>query len=137
MGSKICNPVLLEEVGKLAADKLILNNIVLYGYHGPFAAEKELGQRYEVDLELTLDLGQSASTDDLELSINPVDLFTIVKEIVEEQEFHLPQALAGAIADQILGAFTVDEVLVRVRKPNPPMGGLLDSIEVEIAKGNK
>jgi dihydroneopterin aldolase len=118
----------------MARDKLILHNIVLYGYHGPFAAEEELGQRYEVDLELSLDLTPSAGTDDVEYSLNTVDLFTVVKEIVEEQEFHLPEALAEAIASQILSAFEVDEVLVRVRKPHPPLGGLLDSIEVELVR---
>ncbi len=118
----------------MARDKFVLRNIVLYGYHGPFAAEEELGQRYEVDLELSLDLGPSANTDDLELSLNTVDLFTVVKEIVEEEEFHLPEALAQAIASQILDAFAVDEVVVRVRKPHPPVGGLVESLEVELVR---
>ena len=118
----------------MARDKLVLRNITLYGYHGPFASEEELGQRYEVDLELKMDLKSSALTDDPELSLNTVDLYTLVKEIVEEQEFHLPEALAEEIASQILSAFDVGEVLVRVRKPNPPLGGLLDSIEVEITR---
>ena len=93
----------------MARDKLVLRNITLYGYHGPFASEEELGQRYEVDLELKMDLKSSALTDDPELINNTLDLYTLVKEIVEE-------------------------VLVRVRKPNPPLGGLLDSIEVEITR---
>lgn len=118
----------------MAQDKLVLRNMVLYGYHGPFAAEEELGQRYEVDLELFLDLSQSAGTDDVEFSLNTVDLFTVVKEIVEEQEFHLPEALAEAIASQILDSFDVDQVLVRVRKPHPPVGGLVDSLEVELLR---
>jgi dihydroneopterin aldolase len=118
----------------MARDKLVLRNMVLYGYHGPFAAEEELGQRYEVDLELSLDLSQSSSTDDVELSLNTVDLFTVVKEIVEEQEFHLPEALAEAISSQILDSFNVDEVVVRVRKPNPPLGGLVGNLEVELVR---
>ena len=40
----------------MASDRLVLKNMVFYGYHGAFAAEKELGQRFEVDLEMQLDL---------------------------------------------------------------------------------
>ena len=116
----------------MASDRLVLKNMVFYGYHGVFAAEKELGQRLEVDVELQLDLRPAAAADDLELSVNYVEVYTLVKEIVEEREFGLLEALAEAIAGEILAAYSVEAVGVRVRKPFPPSGGILDYIEVEI-----
>ena len=57
---------------------------------------------------------------------------TLVRDIVEEQDFNLIEGLAERIAQEILGSFSVDGVVVRVRKPHVPMGGLLDYVEVEI-----
>ncbi len=118
----------------MACDRLVLKNMVFYGFHGVFAAEKELGQQLQVDVELYLDLKSAAAADDLELSINYVEVYTLVKEIVEEREFNLLETLAETIAGEILAAYTVEEVVVRVRKPSPPSGGILDHVEVEISR---
>lgn len=118
----------------MSRDKLILNNMVFYGYHGVFAAEKELGQRLEVDVELYLDLFRAGTTDDLDSSINYAEVYTLVKDIVEEREFNLMEALAHAIADQIVSAYTLDQVVVRVRKPNPPVGGVMDYFAAEVVR---
>ena len=53
---------------------------------------------------------------------------------MEEQEFNLLEGLALTIADQILDSYEVEKVVVRVRKPQAPVGGLLDYIEAEIVK---
>lgn len=116
------------------ADRLLLKNMVFYGYHGAFEAEKELGQRIEVDVELYLNLKQAGSTDDLELTVNYVEIYTIVKDVVEERGFNLMEALADTIAEEILSAYTLDEIVVRVRKPNPPSGGIMDCLEVEVRR---
>ena len=85
--------------GCLAVGKLVFKNMAFYGYHGVFSAEKEVGQRIEVDIELHGDFDAAARADDVELGINYVDVYTIVKDFVEEQEFNL-LGLANAIADR-------------------------------------
>ena len=116
------------------SDKIVLRDMVFYGYHGVFEAEREIGQRFEVDVELHLDLRSIGRADDIELTINYVDVYTVVKEIVEEQEYHLVERLAEAIADQILTAYDVEAVVVRVRKPHAPIGGISAGVEVEIRR---
>ena len=115
----------------MMADRIILQNMVFYGYHGVFTAEKELGQRFEVDAELYLDLRQAGVNDDLKPP-NYVEVYTIIKELVEEREYNLVEALAEGIADTLLGVFALSEVVVRVRKPQPPVGGVMDYFAVEI-----
>ena len=114
------------------SDKIVLKNMVFYGYHGAFAVEKELGQKLEVDLEVRTDLKNLG--DDTELSFNYVDAYTVIKEIVEEREYNLVETLAEEIAAQILAMYDVEEVIVRVRKIQVPVGGYLDSLEVEITR---
>ncbi|HHY97636.1 MAG TPA: dihydroneopterin aldolase [Firmicutes bacterium] len=118
----------------MGEDKILLKDMVFYGYHGAFSAEKELGQRFEVDVEMVTDLSQAAQMDDVELSVNYVDVYTLVKDIVEEREFNLIETLAETICQEILAAYAVREVTVRVRKPHAPLGGLLGYVQVEITR---
>ncbi|MDI9441460.1 MAG: dihydroneopterin aldolase [Firmicutes bacterium] len=114
------------------SDRLVLKNMVFYGYHGTFAAEQELGQKFEVDLEVYGDLPLSG--DDPEFGFNALDAYTVIKDIVEEEEFQLPEVVAERIAEQILDMCDLEKVVVRVRKPFVPIGGPLDYLEVELTR---
>jgi len=116
------------------SDRITLRNMVFYAYHGVFEAERELGQRFEVDVELHRDLRQPGKTDDLDLTVNYADVYTVVKETVEDQECNLVEAVAEAIADRVLSGFDLEAVVVRVRKPHVPVGGLTGGVEVEIRR---
>lgn len=116
------------------SDKIVLRDMVFYGYHGVFEAEREIGQRFEVDVELHLDLRSAGRSDDLDATVNYVDVYTVVKDIVEEQEFDLVESLAEAVAQQILSAYDLERVVVRVRKPHAPIGGITGGVEVEIIR---
>lgn len=118
-------------------DVIRLLGMEFYGYHGVFEAEQELGQRFEVDVELHRDLKLAGDSDDLDVTLNYVDVYTVVKELVEERVFNLIESLAEEIASQILSSFVVDGVTVRVRKPHVSLGGLLRTVEVEIQRWNE
>jgi len=66
-----------------------MKNMQFYGYHGIFTAEKEMGQIIEVDVELVCDLAAAAKNDDPEMAFNPVDIYTVCKDIVEGKDFNL------------------------------------------------
>jgi dihydroneopterin aldolase len=87
-----------------------------------------------VDVELALDLGPAGRTDDLDQTIDYGRVFDRCRIIVETRHFGLIEALAEAIATDVLGAFDVDEVTVRVRKPEVRLGGELRSAGVEIRR---
>lgn len=113
-------------------DRIRLHGMVFYGYHGVYGAEKELGQQFVVDVELELSLEAAGRADDLELAVNYQGVYALVRDIVEERDFNLLEAMAETIAREILSTFAVDAVTVRARKPQVPIGGLLDYVEVEI-----
>lgn len=115
-------------------DRFILRGMVFYGYHGVFDSEKEVGQRYEVDLEVAQDLSNAGRTDDLECAVNYVDIYQLIREVVEGRSFNLMEGLSEAIAGEVLANFPVETVTVRVRKPQPPAGGLMEAFEVEITR---
>lgn len=121
----------------MGADRVRLNNMVFYGYHGVFQAERELGHRLEVDVEMRTDLGKGARSDELEFSTNYADVYALVKEILEERQYCLLESIAGAIVSRLLRQYEVEAVRVSVRMPMAPLGGLLDSVEVEMGRERK
>ena len=117
-------------------DIIKLTNIVFYAHHGYYKAERELGQRFELDIEVECDLTQAAETDDLKSTIDYRKVYSLAKDAFENYKFKLLETVAERIAIQILQKFNVTAVLIRVRKPHVPLKGFLDHIEIEIRRTN-
>ena len=114
-------------------DKILLTGMAFYGYHGVRPEEKELGQRFVVDLELELDLSAPGSSDDLRDTVDYSRVYRAVKEVVEGPSRDLLESLAEETARVTLSSFPVEGVRVRVTKPHVSIrGALLDGAGVEI-----
>jgi 7,8-dihydroneopterin aldolase/epimerase/oxygenase len=106
-----------------------------YGYHGVYSEENKLGQRFNVDLTVEVDLRQAGMTDDLQYTVNYAELYTICREIVEGKPFKLVEAVAEKIASKILDKFSViQSCTVKLYKPDPPIPGYYESVAVEITR---
>lgn len=116
-------------------DKIILNKMAFYGYHGVFPEETRLGQRFIVDMIVETSLEKAGKTDNLEDSINYGELYQICKEIVEGKPYKLVEAVAEKIAEATLIRFEgISQATVRVIKPDPPIPGHYESVAVEITR---
>ena len=113
-------------------DKIILKGIQFHGYHGVAEAERQLGQKYEIDLELMTDLSAAGKTDDLTRTIDYVQVVQLVIEIGTQGSFQLFEALAETIADAILAKFQIEEIRIVVKKLTPPIEPSLTYAGVEI-----
>jgi dihydroneopterin aldolase len=114
------------------SDRITLRGMQFMGRHGVTDEERAKPQPIEVDLVLRLDLSRSAATDDLADTINYASLFELTREVVEGQQFHLIEKLAGAILDAVLASHPIDDVEVRVRKPKAPLPGAFETVEVRL-----
>lgn len=116
-------------------DKIFVNKMEFYGYHGVFPEERSLGQRFIVDLVVSVDLKKAGETDELEYSVNYGELYSICKEIVEGKPSKLIEAVAERISKSVLGKSPlISDVTVRVIKPDPPIPGHYQSVAVEISR---
>lgn len=117
-------------------DKIFVNQMEFYGYHGVFPEENTLGQRFTVDLMVLVDLKKAGVTDQLEHSVNYGELYQVCKEVVEGKPYKLVEAVAEKIAGTVLEQFPlVSEVSIKVIKPDPPIPGHYRSVAVEITRG--
>ena len=117
-------------------DTLRVRNMTFFAYHGLLPEEARLGQRFEVDVELRLSLAAAGAADDPALTVDYARLYEVVDAVVTgEARFGLVEAVAEAVARAVGDTFErVDSVLVRVRKPNPPVAGHFDGLEIEIER---
>ena len=118
------------------SDRIVLAGLAFEARHGVNDWEKEQAQRFEVDVELGLDLRPAGRSDELERTVDYRGVYETVRSIVEGPSRDLIEALAEAIATGLLEANPqVGEVVVRVRKPEVRLGGPLDHAAVEITRG--
>lgn len=118
----------------MAGDKIQLHNMQFYGRHGVNSEEKELGQRFEIDVELRVDTRSAGLHDNLHQTINYAHVYRTVKQTVEDECFDLIEALAETIATRIGQQFKPESIRVCVRKPHVPIKGVLDYVAVEIER---
>jgi 7,8-dihydroneopterin aldolase/epimerase/oxygenase len=119
----------------MLVDKIYINKMEFYGYHGVFPEENKLGQRFVVDLSVSVDLKRAGETDQLEYSVNYGELFAVCQQIVEGKPVKLVETVAEKIAREILKEFPlVSEVNVKVIKPDPPIPGHYQSVAIEITR---
>ena len=115
-------------------DTIRLSNLIFYAYHGVEESEKQMGQRFEVDVELYLELNIAGRSDQLKDTIDYTEVYQVIEELVLEGEYNLIEALAEDIAQNIVNRFPVAETLVRVRKPHVSLRGISDGVEIEIIR---
>ena len=116
-------------------DRIYLDGMVFQARHGVHDREKVNAQRFEVDVELLLDLQPAGLEDDLARTLDYGRVYETVRTIVESTTFNLIEALAEAIAHELLADFPgLEEVTVRVRKPEVQLGGPLRFAGVQVRR---
>ena len=111
-----------------------LKNMSFYGYHGVYDFEKEKGTDFEIDLELFTPLLKSSKSDNIEDTINYVDIYELVKKAFGSKSYFLLEKLADSISMSIFKEHKIDKLIIRVRKINAPLNGKLDSVEIELKR---
>jgi dihydroneopterin aldolase len=118
-------------------DRLSLLGMRFVARHGVHPPEKVTPQRFEVDVILHADLAPAGTADEVSRTVDYGTLYRRVAAVVTQRSFDLIEALAEAIAAEALafsGDGVVEAVEVRVRKPDAPIGGALDTVEVSITR---
>jgi dihydroneopterin aldolase len=122
----------LEEIDRL--DRITVQGINVLGHHGVDEAERKVGQRLVIDVEMWLDLRAAIANDDIRKTVNYEAVSCLVEEVASAKEFLLLESLADEIARTILGKFAPSTVVVRVKKMNLPIATRVASVEVEIKR---
>jgi dihydroneopterin aldolase len=115
-------------------DRIVLHDMRFLGRHGVAEAERVAAQPFAVDVEILGDLQDAGRSDDLARTVDYGAVYTTCRDVVEGPSCRLIEALAEAIAATILDTFETNEVVVRVRKLQPPIAGTLGWAGVEVVR---
>ena len=119
--------------GDAHPDRIILEAMAFYGYHGVNSEERKVGQPFTVDLQVYGDFRAPGRSDNLEDTVDYSELYRLTKDVVEGEPHNLLEWVAETIAQRILESFEVTAVAVRVTKPSPPItGAALKGVAVEV-----
>jgi len=109
-----------------------LKNIRTYSYHGCLIEEGKIGSDYTVNLEVKTDLRKSSTSDDLK---DTVDYVLLNRIVVEEMDIRsdLLEHVAHRIITRIFEEIPeVSRIIVAVSKLNPPIGGDVEAVTIEM-----
>lgn len=101
-------------------DKIIIDDIIIYAYHGVLPEEKALGQEFKISLELSTDFSM-IKDDQIKQAVDYRDAVDVVQEVMKGPPCNLLETLAVQIAKQLLQIPGIIEVEVEIYKPNPPL----------------
>ena len=114
-----------------------LKNIRTYSYHGCLIEEGKIGSDYSVDLEIKTNLNKSSLSDDLKDTVDYVLLNHIVVEEMAIRSNLLEHVAQRIIQRVFKEVTTISSVKLGVSKLNPPIGGDVEAVTIEMEESRK
>lgn len=115
-------------------DCIHVTGIRCYGYTGYLPEEQILGQWFEVDVTLWLDLSVAGKSDAIEDTFDYRSVISTVQQLVKTSKFALVERLATAIAESILESEGIAQAQVRLTKPAAPIPDFSGKITIELTR---
>ncbi len=117
-------------------DKITIENLEVFAYHGVCEEERALGQKFMISLELYMDLLAAGKSDALKATIDYAEVCRIVTRHVQSRKYNLIETVAQSIADTLLLRYRdeLEEVSVSIKKPWAPIALTVDSCGVAISR---
>ena len=114
--------------------KIILEQMEFYAYHGCFEEEQIIGNRFIVNLEINTNTASAEISDKLHDTVNYQKVYNLVKAEMEVKS-HLLEHIGRRIIDSVMSAFPlITGIKIRISKMNPPMGGKMNAVSVELTR---
>lgn len=111
-----------------------MKNCAFFARHGVRDEEETLGQRFYVDAELTVEPNKPLDQDSIDVTVDYGTAFKLIEKIVTGKRRFLIEALALEVARALCSHFPqIERAAITIRKPNAPVPGVLDYVEVSVA----
>ena len=119
-------------------DKVFVSGLALHAYHGVMQHEAKVGQTFQLDLVLDIDLAEASRSDKLAHTVGYDQVVDVASRAFCARRYRLVEAAAGAVAEAVLERFArVSAVRVTVHKPHAPIAATFADVGVTIARSRK
>ncbi|WP_449278139.1 dihydropteroate synthase [Leucobacter sp. GX24907] len=117
-----------------SGDRISLTGLEVFAHHGVFDFEREQGQRFLIDAEVSVDLAAAARGDELARTVHYGELATAIGEAVERDPVDLIETVAERVAQVVLAFDGVSSVTITVHKPDAPIPVTFGDVSVTIVR---
>ena len=117
------------------SDMIFVNGLLVHAHHGVMAHEEKVGQRFVIDLELTVDLARAGTSDKLADTVSYSSIVEMATRAFTRENFRLVEAAAAAVADALIAGFPQAlSVRVTLHKPHAPIAAIFNDVGVSILR---
>jgi 7,8-dihydroneopterin aldolase/epimerase/oxygenase len=117
------------------SDSIFVTGLLIHAHHGVMEHEEKVGQRFVIDLELSLDLSDAAGSDKLADTVSYSAIVETATLAFTSRNYRLVEAAAGSIADAILAKFSrVSSINITVHKPHAPVAAIFSDVGVTLRR---
>jgi len=120
------------DTGQTASVEVEVRGLSIYTHHGVTEAERETGQRLEIDVSLDVPDCDAVLTDRIEDTVDYGEVCDIVALGATERSYKTLERLCHVIAERLMERFSCESVRVRAAKPEPPLPIALEQVAVEV-----
>ena len=107
------------------SDTIFVTGLLIHAHHGVMEHESKVGQRFVIDLELSLDLTEGSRSDRLADTVSYSAIVDTATEVFTRRNYRLIEAAGGNVAEAILASFPkINAVRITVRKPHAPIAAI-------------
>lgn len=115
------------------SNMIFIEDMEFFAFHGHYDEEKFAGNRFTVSIYLYTDTSKAEKSDNLDDALNYQVVYAIICDIMRNTKSNLVENLASNILDALFVRFTqLQKARIRIAKLNPPMGGKIGKVGVEI-----
>jgi len=117
------------------SDVIFVTGLLIHAHHGVMEHEEKVGQRFVIDMELSIDLAPAARSDKLADTVSYASIVETATRAFTTRNYRLVEAAAGAIADAVLSSFArVTAARVTVHKPHAPVAAVFGDVGVTVLR---
>jgi dihydroneopterin aldolase len=117
------------------SDSIFIHGLLVHAHHGVMPHEAKVGQRFMIDIDLTVDLAAAGESDKLADTVSYSAIVAVATQAFTRRRYRLVEAAAAQVAAAVLAAFDrVTAVRVTVHKPHAPMAAIFNDVGVSILR---
>ena len=115
-------------------DKIRILNLKIPGRHGVYEFENDQDHLFELDVEMHKQLSYSSETDDLKDTVDYDAVVNMITNVFSSKNHTLLEAVGESICKNLLKKFSIEKVIIKIRKPHAPVSANIDTVELELTR---
>jgi len=115
-------------------DKIRILNLKIPGRHGVYNFENIRDQLFELDVEMHKQLSYPCETDDLKDTVDYAAAVNLITNVFSSRNYNLLEAVGESICKSLIKEFSIEKVIIKIRKPHAPISANIDTVEIELTR---